>query len=96
MESKPKSTRKKKETFEVSLNRLEKIVQKMEDGNLALEESLQLYEQGVALTRVCSQKLEEAEKRIEILTRDEQDGIVIKSENPDKYQQEQLDVKGEN
>ena len=95
MESKPKSSRKKKESFEISLNRLEKIVQKMEDGNLALEESLQLFEQGVSLTRLCSQKLEEAEKRIELLTRDESDGITVKSENPDKYQQELLDGKGE-
>ena len=95
MASKPQSSRKKKETFESSLNRLEKIVQQMEEGNLALEESLKLYEQGVALTRLCSQKLEEAEKRIEILTRDEQGCVTVNSENPDTYQQELLDVKGE-
>ncbi len=88
MESKPKSSKKKKESFEKSLQRLEEIVQKMEDGNLALEESLQLYEQGVSLTRLCSQRLDEAEKKIEVLTRDEQGGIKVKPEEPDLYEEQ--------
>ena len=95
MESKSKSSRKKKEPFEKSLKRLEEIVQKMEDGSLALEESLQLYEQGVTLTRVCAQKLNEAEKKIEVLTRDDQGGIKVKGDEPEKYEQELRDAKGE-
>jgi len=56
-----------KERFEDALNKLEKIVSKLEDGEIPLEESLKLFEEGVRLSRLCNQKLEEAEKRVEIL-----------------------------
>jgi exodeoxyribonuclease VII small subunit len=46
---------------------LEKIVSKLEDGEIPLEESLKLFEEGIRLSRLCNQKLEEAEKRVEIL-----------------------------
>jgi exodeoxyribonuclease VII small subunit len=58
-----------KETgFEAALERLERIVKHLEEGDLPLEESLRLFEEGVALTRQCSARLEEAQRRIEILT----------------------------
>ena len=57
--------------FEDSLGRLEQIVSQLEAGNLPLEESLKVFEEGIALARSCAKYLEEAEKRIEILTRDE-------------------------
>ncbi len=57
--------------FEDSLARLEQIVGQLEAGNLPLEESLKVFEEGVALARHCAQYLEEAERRIEILTKDE-------------------------
>jgi exodeoxyribonuclease VII small subunit len=57
-------------TFEAALARLEQIVQRLEKGELALEESLALYEEGVSLSRVCHAKLEEAEGRIELLLKD--------------------------
>ena len=57
--------------FEDSLGRLEQIVSQLEAGNLPLEESLKVFEEGIALARGCAKYLEEAEKRIEILTRDE-------------------------
>ncbi len=57
--------------FEAALQRLEQIVDQLEAGNLSLEESLQVFEEGVALARRCSKYLEEAEKRIELLTKDE-------------------------
>jgi exodeoxyribonuclease VII small subunit len=57
-------------TFEAALSRLEQIVQRLEKGELALEESLVLYEEGVRLSRVCHGKLEEAEGKIEILLKD--------------------------
>ena len=57
--------------FEDSLARLEQIVSQLEAGNLPLEESLKVFEEGIALARSCAKYLEEAEKRIEILTRDE-------------------------
>jgi len=56
-----------KERFEDALNKLEKIVSKLEDGDIPLEESLKLFEEGIRLSRLCNQKLEEAEKRVEIL-----------------------------
>ncbi len=53
--------------FEAAIAELETIVKKLEDGDLALEKSLELYERGVQLSRFCHTKLEAAEKRIEIL-----------------------------
>jgi exodeoxyribonuclease VII small subunit len=57
--------------FEAALQRLEQIVDQLEAGNLTLEESLQVFEEGVGLARRCGKYLDEAEKRIELLTRDE-------------------------
>ena len=53
--------------FEAAIAELEKIVKKLEEGDLALEESLALYERGVQLSRFCHARLEDAERRIEIL-----------------------------
>jgi exodeoxyribonuclease VII small subunit len=57
--------------FEAALQRLEQIVDQLEAGNLSLEESLQVFEEGVGLARRCGKYLDDAEKRIETLTRDE-------------------------
>lgn len=56
-----------KERFEDALNKLEKIVAKLEEGDVPLEESLKLFEEGIRLSRLCNEKLDEAEKRVEIL-----------------------------
>lgn len=61
----------KKQTFETSLADLEKIVRRLEDGDLSLEESLKLFEDGVKLSRECQERLNRAERRIEVLIRDE-------------------------
>jgi len=53
--------------FEAALSELEGIVKKLEEGDLTLENSLALYERGVELSRFCHARLEDAEKRIEIL-----------------------------
>lgn len=53
--------------FESAIAELEKIVKTLEEGDLALEKSLELYERGVQLSRFCHSRLEEAERRIEIL-----------------------------
>jgi exodeoxyribonuclease VII small subunit len=53
--------------FEAAIAELESIVKKLEEGDLALETSLQLFERGVQLSRFCHAQLEQAEKRIEIL-----------------------------
>jgi exodeoxyribonuclease VII small subunit len=57
--------------FEDALARLEQIVDTLEAGNLPLEESLKTFEEGVGLARRCAKYLEEAERRIELLTKDE-------------------------
>lgn len=61
----------KSQTFEASLQELEKIVRRLEDGDLPLEESLKLFEKGVRLSRECQERLNQAERRIEILLKDE-------------------------
>jgi len=53
--------------FEAAIAELEGIVKKLEEGDLPLEHSMQLYERGVQLSRFCHAQLEEAERRIEIL-----------------------------
>jgi len=57
-------------SFEAALTRLEQIVQRLEKGELPLEESLVLYEEGIRLSRLCHAKLEEAEGKIELLMKD--------------------------
>jgi exodeoxyribonuclease VII small subunit len=57
--------------FEEAMTRLEQIVHALEAGNLTLDESLRAFEEGTALLRLCARRLEETERRIEILTRDE-------------------------
>ena len=59
-----------KEKFEDALNKLEKIVSKLEEGDIPLEESLKLFEEGIRLSQFCNQKLDEAEKKVEILLKD--------------------------
>lgn len=56
--------------FETSLSSLEKIVRELERGDLPLEESLRLFEEGVSLSRECQERLNQAERRIETLLRD--------------------------
>jgi exodeoxyribonuclease VII small subunit len=55
--------------FESALRTLEDIVGKLETGDLTLERSLELFEEGIKISRFCGSKLEEAERKVEILTR---------------------------
>jgi exodeoxyribonuclease VII small subunit len=57
--------------FEDCLTRLEQIVGALEAGNLPLEESLKVFEDGIALARQCSRYLDDAERRIEMLVKDD-------------------------
>ena len=61
-----------KQTFETSLAALERIVRELERGELPLEKSLELFEQGVKLSRECQERLNEAERRIEVLLKDDE------------------------
>ena len=67
----------KEKKFEEALERLEEIVKKMEGGDMTLEESLEAFEEGVKLSRFCSKKLDEAERKVEILLKDDE-GVDIK------------------
>ena len=70
--------------FEAALTELDGIVKKLEDGDIPLEQSLQLFERGVQLSRFCHARLEEAERRIEILNErgQLQDAGSLLNENP--------------
>ena len=61
--------------FEDALKKLEEIVTRLEKGELQLEESLALYEEGVRLSRLCHAKIEEAEAKIQLLMKDAQGGL---------------------
>ncbi len=61
-------------SFESALSELEELVERMESGELSLEESLKSFEQGIALTRSCQQALSEAEQKVEILTSNDPEG----------------------
>jgi exodeoxyribonuclease VII small subunit len=64
------------QTFEMQLASLERIVRELERGDLPLERSLELFEQGVRLSRECQERLNEAERRIEVLLRSGDGGAV--------------------
>lgn len=57
--------------FEAAMKRLEEIVAKMEGGELSLDDSLKLFEEGIKLSRQLNKRLEEAERTVEALVRDE-------------------------
>lgn len=65
----------KKMTFEQALGRLEEIVALLEKGDAPLDQSLELYEEGAALVRRCNAALEQAERRVTVLLKD-QEGTV--------------------
>ncbi|MEI6632781.1 MAG: exodeoxyribonuclease VII small subunit [Chlamydiota bacterium] len=73
----------KKPEFEESLKRIEEIVAAMEKGSLPLEQALERYEEGVRLTRFCSQTLDAAEKKIEILSKGESGEETVRQFAPD-------------
>lgn len=57
-------------SFEEALAELEQLVERMEQGNLPLEESLKLFERGIELTRTCQKSLQDAEQKVQILLED--------------------------
>ncbi len=72
----------KPKSFETSLEELERIVRDLEQGELTLEKSLELFEQGVKLSRECQDRLTQAERRIEILMRDSQGRAAVRPFDP--------------
>ena len=70
-------------TFEASLTELETIVAQLEDGDLPLENSLELFEKGIKLSRECRERLAKAERRIEILMKDAEGNLSTEEIEPD-------------
>ena len=75
----PKST---EHTFETALERLEQIVEEMEGDRLALEELLGRYEEGTRLVKVCQQRLDSAEKRIELIAKEASGAVALSAFDP--------------
>jgi exodeoxyribonuclease VII small subunit len=64
--------------FEESLKKLEKIVEDLEKGDLSLDEALKKYQEGIELARMCSQRLESAKKKIDLLTKNKKGEFELK------------------
>ena len=75
------AARKKSIDFENKLSQLEVLVGEMEKGSLSLEESLKAFEDGIKITRECQQALKDAEKKVEMLTRDSTQPTTFEPEN---------------
>ncbi len=69
---------KKKKTFEESIEELEQIVEDLESGNLPLEKALKKFEEGVKISKICSKKLDETEKKVSLLLKDQDGNIAEK------------------
>lgn len=65
-------------TFENSMAELEEVVEKLEAGDITLDESLKLFETGIKLAKSCQKKLDEAERKVKILTSDGDGGMTEK------------------
>ena len=68
-----------KTTFEQSMKKLEQIVQELESGDLHLEEAMQKFEEGIKLSKLCSEKLDKTEKKVTLLLQDQKGNV---SERP--------------
>jgi len=64
--------------FEEALKKLERIVQDLEKGDLTLDEALKKYEEGLQLSRVCAQRLENAKKKIDVLVKNKKGEFELK------------------
>jgi len=67
------------QSYEAALEDIERIVEQLESGELSLEDSLAIFEKGVGLTKYCYQKLDEVEKKIEVLTKDREGKLQLKN-----------------
>ena len=64
-----------KKTFEQSMKQLEQIVQELESGDLPLEKAIKKFEEGIQLSKLCAQKLDETEKKVSMLLEDDQGNV---------------------
>ena len=86
------ATRLKANEFEKAFQQLEKIVQRLESEELPLDDSLQLFEEGIRLSRFCNQKLEEVEKKIELILADAKGQPRIEPFEGDEEEAEEQDA----
>jgi len=68
-----------KKTFEQAMKQLEQIVQDLESGDMPLEKAIKKFEEGIQLSKYCTEKLDESEKRITILMQDAAGNVTEKS-----------------
>lgn len=66
--------------FEESIKELEKVVEKLEKGEIGLEESLELFERGIKLSKECNEMLDKAEKRVSVLMNGEKKDFIAEEE----------------
>lgn len=67
--------------FEEALKKLEKIVEDLEKGDLSLDDALKKYQEGIELSRLCAQRLENAKKKIDVLTKNKKGEFELKPLN---------------
>jgi exodeoxyribonuclease VII small subunit len=67
-----------KPTFEKAMKQLEEIVQELESGDLPLERAIKKFEEGIKLSKFCSEALDETEKRIQVLLQDQEGNVTEK------------------
>ena len=77
-----------KQTFESAVKRLESIVQEWEIGVLTLDQALKKFQEGVKLSKLCSNKLDETEKKVSILLKDEKGNVRVEPFSPEKNEME--------
>jgi len=79
-----------KQTFESAMKRLESIVHELESGDLTLDEAMKKFQEGVKLSKLCSNKLDETEKKVSILFKDEEGRIRV-----EPFEDESSKLKGD-
>ncbi len=78
-----------KQTFEKAMKKLEQIVQALESGDLPLEKAINIFEEGVKLSKFCSNKLDETEKRVTILMQDAEGNVLEKPFIPENDKEDE-------
>ena len=73
------AAKKKEIEFEEALMQLENVVKELEQGNLKLDQALDVFQKGIQLSRICAVQLEEAERKIDLLVKDNDGNISIES-----------------
>ena len=77
-----------KQTFENAMKRLEAIVQEMESGDLTLDQALKKFQEGVKLSKFCANKLDETEKKVSLLLKDEEGRVREEPFSPESSEED--------